>query len=110
MAPLLQSATTRVDGPAIVTMRGELDSETAAQFWHYLAYLLGQGHRRIVLDLGGILLIDSVGVDVIARASRWTRQRGGELVVRSASPLVAEQLDLARLAEARRGHPSQAGG
>ncbi len=110
MAPLLQSATTPSDGPAIVTMRGDLDSDTAAQFWQYLGYLIGQGHQHIVLDLRGIILIDSVGVDVLTKASTWTRRRGGELVVRSASPSVAEQLDLARLAEAHRSHPSQAGG
>ncbi|HZD72434.1 MAG TPA: hypothetical protein VE776_00845 [Actinomycetota bacterium] len=34
MAPLLQSATTPPDGPAIVTMRGDLDSDTAAQLCH----------------------------------------------------------------------------
>jgi anti-anti-sigma factor len=109
MAPLLQSATTPPDGPAIVTMRGDLDSDTAAQFWQYLGYLIGQGHQHIVLDLRGIALIDSVGVDVITKASTWTRRRGGELVVRSASPSVAEQLEVARLAQSRTGHPSQAG-
>jgi anti-anti-sigma factor len=110
MAPLLQSATTPSDGPAIVTMRGDLDADTAAQFWQYLGYLIGQGHKHIVLELRGIILIDSVGIDVLTKASAWTRRMGGELVVRSASPSVAERLDLARLAESRRGHPSQAGG
>jgi anti-anti-sigma regulatory factor len=62
-----------------------------------------------VLDLRGILVIDAVGVGVIARASSWTRRRGGELVVRSASPAVAERLDLARRAQAHRRHPSKAG-
>jgi anti-anti-sigma factor len=110
MAPLLQSATTPSDGPAVITMRGDLDTDTAAQFWQYLGYLVGQGHQHIVLDLRGIILIDSVGVDVITRAFAWMRHRGGELVVRSASPSVAEQLKLARLAESRKSHPSQAGG
>ena len=109
MAPLLQSATTPSDGPAIVTLRGDLDSDTAAQLWQYLGYLILQGHHHIVLDLRRIILIDSVGVDVITRASAWTRRKGGDLVVRSASPAVAEQLELACRAEARRRHPSQAG-
>jgi anti-anti-sigma factor len=91
-------------------MRGDLDSDTAAQLWQYLGYLIGQGHQHIVLDLRGIILIDSVGVEVIARASAWVRRRGGGLVLRSASPAVAEQLEFARRVEARRGHPSQAGG
>jgi anti-anti-sigma factor len=111
MAPLLQSATTPTDGPAIVTMRGDLDSDSAAQFWQYLGYLIGQGHHHIVLDLRGIILIDSVGVDVIARVSAWTRRKGGDLVLRSASPAVAELLAVACRTEARGRHPSsQAGG
>jgi anti-anti-sigma factor len=110
MAPLLQSATTPSDGPVIVTVRGDLDTDTAAQLWQYLGYLILQGHHHLVLDLRGIILIDSVGVDVITRASAWTRRKGGDLVLRSASPAVAEQLELARRAEARRRHPSQAGG
>ena len=106
MAPLLQSATTPSDGPVVVTMRGDLDSHTAAQLWHYLASLIGQGHHHIVLDMRGMILIDSAGVDVITRASAWTRRKGGDLVLRSASPDLIEQLELARLAEARRRHPS----
>ena len=35
MAPLLQSATTPTDGSAIVTVRGDLDADTAAQLWQY---------------------------------------------------------------------------
>jgi anti-anti-sigma regulatory factor len=58
MAPLLQSATTPADGDAIVTVRGDIDSETAGQLWQYLSYLIGQGHPHIVLDVRGMLLID----------------------------------------------------
>jgi anti-sigma B factor antagonist len=110
MAPLLQSATTPTDGDAIVTVRGDIDSATAPQLWQYLSYLVGQGHHHIVLDLRGMVLIDSTGVEVLARVSEWTRRKGGELVLRSVSPALAEQLALARQAEAHRRHPSAAAG
>jgi anti-sigma B factor antagonist len=109
MAPLLQSATTPSDGPAVVTVRGDIDADTAPNLWQYLGYLISQGHHHIVLDLHGMILIDSAGVDVIARASAWARRRGGELALRSASPDLVEQLKLARRAEAHRRHPSAAG-
>jgi anti-sigma B factor antagonist len=108
MAPLLQSATTPSEGDAVVTVRGDIDSQTAGQLWQYLSYLIGQGHHHIVLDLRGMLLIDSAGVEVLARVSAWTSRRGGELVLRSVSPALAEQLELARRAEAHRRHPSAA--
>jgi hypothetical protein len=38
-----------------------------------------------------------------------TRREGGELVLRSVSPDLAEQLELASRAEAHRHHPSAAG-
>jgi anti-anti-sigma factor len=79
----LQSATTPTDGSAIVTVRGDIDADTAAQLWQYLGYLIGQGHHHIVLDLRGMILIDSAGVDVLTRASAWTRRKGGDLVLRS---------------------------
>jgi anti-sigma B factor antagonist len=106
MAPLLQSATTPAGGDAIVTVRGDIDTKTAGQLWQYLSYLVGQGHHHIVLDLRGIILIDSAGVEILARVSEWTRRKGGELVLRSMSPALTEQLELARRAEAHRHHPS----
>jgi anti-sigma B factor antagonist len=96
MAPLLQSATTPTDGSAIVTVRGDIDTDTVAQLWQYLGYLIGQGHHHLVLDLRGMILIDSAGVDALTRASAWARRKGGDLVLRSASPALAEQLELAR--------------
>ena len=106
MAPLLQSATTPSGGDAVVTVRGDIDSHTAGQLWQYLSYLVGQGHHHIVLDLRGMILIDSAGIDVLARVSAWTDDNGGDLVLRSASPDLAEQLELARRAEAHRRQPS----
>ena len=108
MAPLLQSATTPADGNAIVTVRGDIDTETAGQLWQYLSYLVSQGHHHIVLDLRGMILIDSAGVEILARVSEWTRRNGGDLVLRSVSPALAEQLELARRTEAHRHHPSAA--
>jgi anti-anti-sigma regulatory factor len=61
MAPLLQSATP-AGGHAIVTVRGDIGADTALQLWQYLSYLLCQGHHHIVLDLGGMILIDSARV------------------------------------------------
>jgi anti-anti-sigma factor len=109
MAPLLQSATTPSDGDAIVTVRGDIDATTAGQLWQYLSYLVGQGHHHIVLDLSGMILIDSAGVEILNRVTAWTRRKGGDLVLRSVSPALAEQLELARLTDAHRRHPSAAG-
>jgi anti-anti-sigma factor len=100
IATLLQSAVTPSDGDAIVTVRGDLDADTAPQLRTHLGYLIGQCHYHIVLDLAGVVLLDSAGVEVIVRAAAWTRQQDGSLVVRSASPAAAELLDHAGLTQA----------
>jgi hypothetical protein len=38
MAPLLQSATVPSEGDVIVTVRGDIDTQTAGQLWRYLSY------------------------------------------------------------------------
>jgi anti-anti-sigma factor len=109
MATSLQSAVTPSDGDAIVTVRGDIDADTAPQLRTHLGYLIGQCHYHIVLDLAGMVLIDSAGVDVIVRAAAWTRQQDGDFVVRSASPAAAELLDLAGLTQAGTTGPSAGG-
>jgi anti-sigma B factor antagonist len=78
-----------------VAVRGDIAADTASELWQYLSYLVSQGHQHIVLDLGGMALIDSAGVEVLARVSEWSRGNGGELELRSASPALVEQLELA---------------
>ena len=85
MATSLESAVTPSDGDAIVTVRGDIDADTAPQLSTHLGYLIGQCHYHIVLDLAGMVLIDAAGVDAIVRAAAWTRQQDGSFVVRSAS-------------------------
>ena len=59
MAPLLRSATAPSEGDALVTIRGDIDTETGLPAVAFLSYLVGQG--TIVLDLRGMALIDSAG-------------------------------------------------
>jgi anti-anti-sigma factor len=94
---LHQSAYTPSSDYAIVTVRGDLDAHTAGRLWQYLSYLMLQGRHHIVLDLAGMILIDSAGVDVIRRASALAHRDGGDLVLQSPRPTVAEVLESAGL-------------
>ena len=72
------------DGGGItVAVRGELDVLTAPFLWERLETLLPEQGGRLVLDLGGVRFIDSMGLSVIVRAHSRLRRSGGELVVRS---------------------------
>jgi anti-anti-sigma factor len=107
MGRLVQSAVTSSSGYAIVTVRGDLDAQSAARLWQYLSYLMLQGRHHIVLDLAGMVLIDSAGVDVLHKASTRAHRDGGDLVLQSARPTVAEVLELAGLTQARQTDASR---
>ena len=102
MGQFVQSAVTPPNGYAIVTVRGDLDARSAARLWQYLSYLMLQGRHHIVLDLAGMVLIDSAGVDVLHVASTKAHRDGGDLVLRSARPTVADVLEQAGLSQAQR--------
>ncbi len=66
-----------------VAVRGELDVLTAPFLWERLEPLLPTEGQSLVLDLGGVRFIDSMGLGVIVRAQSRLRQADGQLVVRS---------------------------
>jgi anti-anti-sigma factor len=103
-----QSACTPSGDYAIVTVRGDLDTQTAGRLWQYLSYLMLQGRHHIVLDLAGMVLIDSAGVEVLVRAASKAHRDGGDLVLQAARPTVAEVLELAGLSQAQRTGTSTA--
>ncbi len=71
------------DAGTTVAVRGELDVLTAPFLWERLETALPAAGERLVLDLGGVRFIDSMGLGVIVRTQSRVRQGGGALVVRS---------------------------
>ena len=109
MALLQQSAVTPTSGWAVLTVCGDVDANTAPRLWQYLSYLIGQEHRQLVLDLGGVGLLDTAGVDVLVRARGRLRQEGGELTVQSPNPAAQELLGLVGLVPPTGVGPSTGG-
>ncbi|MFD9218338.1 STAS domain-containing protein, partial [Streptomyces sp. NPDC059544] len=62
---------------AVVTIRGELDVDTATLLHHHLANQALHGRRHLVLDLSAVGFMDSSGLNVLIRATRETRATGG---------------------------------
>lgn len=76
-------------GVTIVRIRGEIDLATAPRLRADLQDLDRGGHHRLVLDLGFVDHIDSVGLGVLLGALRRARQAGGSATVTAASAPVA---------------------
>ena len=72
----------------VVALAGELDIGTSERFEHELDALLDDGARRLVVDLLGITFLGSVGLKLLTKAAKRTRELGGECVVVTDDPRI----------------------
>jgi anti-sigma B factor antagonist len=76
-ADLMQIERRDRDGTAVLHLEGELDLATAGRVPEAVARLLRDGHSRIVVDLRGVNLIDSVGVRALLHIRRRMWRENG---------------------------------
>lgn len=76
----LHIAERQVDDVMILTLTGELmqdDGDLAIR--RAVHELIGRGHVKIVVDLGGVTHIDSSGIGMLAAKLKTARESGGDL-------------------------------
>jgi anti-sigma B factor antagonist len=99
--------TTNIEGGTVtLNITGELDAVSVPDLRPALDDLISKGHKKIVIDLSGLRLIDSSGVGAIVYLFRKLRAVGGTVSVKGASdqPLAILRLlklDQILLVEAR---------
>ena len=69
------------DGWTIVEVTGDLDLATAPALRQEVIALIGDGRRRIVLDLTGTDFLDSLGLGLVVAIAKRVRVNGGELAI-----------------------------
>ncbi|MFF8598070.1 STAS domain-containing protein [Streptomyces sp. NPDC015232] len=84
----------RDDRTAVLTVRGELDMETAGRLDGHLAEQFRQGRRSLVLDLSALGFMDSSGLNVLIRAVNRARESGGDLYLAAPTPAVRRILEI----------------
>ncbi len=82
----------------LLTVAGVLDTDGAGRLLSRLDRLLDQGHRRLVLDLGGVEFCDSSGVSALVRGHARASAAAGGLRIAAASPQVLRVLEISGLA------------
>ena len=83
----------------VLSPAGRLDHASADDFTTALLARLdacAPGRDRVVLDLGGVEYIASVGLRALMLASRQAKTQGGTLVVAAMQPLVEEIFQISR--------------
>lgn len=81
----------------VVTPLGDLDMGSAPSLRQQLVNLITGGDCLVVLDLGSVDFVDSIGIGVIIGALRRARARGGDLVLARPSAEFASLLALVDL-------------
>jgi anti-anti-sigma factor len=72
-------------GATLVSLVGELGSETAPSFGIALDHLCEKGHP-VMVDLEGVTRIDGLGLSVLVQAFRLLRQRHCALIIVAPPP------------------------
>ena len=80
-APLKLHETKAGTGACTLSVGGELDIATAAQFRAAIATLLGTGCRLVVVDLADTSFLDSSGLGALVWAAHRMHGAGGRLTV-----------------------------
>ena len=85
-AQLELSCRTGANGYQIVSVTGELDIATAEQAYSYLSEVIDGRLAPVTVDLSGLTFCDASGLGALARAARYARQKGRQLMLTSARP------------------------
>jgi len=85
-AQLELSCRTGANGYQIVSVTGELDIATAEQAYSYISEIIDGRLAPVTVDLSGPTFCDASGLGALARAARYARQKGRQLMLASARP------------------------
>lgn len=94
--------------PAVLAIGGELDMTTMPELVDAAGALIDGGHRRLVLDLGGLTFCDSAGLSAFARLARRLTALDGLLVLARPTSIVESVLQVTGMAKVIPTYPSVA--
>ncbi|MCZ4120951.1 anti-sigma factor antagonist [Streptomyces sp. H39-S7] len=94
--PAALAVTVTAHGPerAVVSIRGELDYDAAAELQRQLSDQMALGYRHLMLDLSQMPFMDSSGLRVVLELIRDIGQAGGRVLLVAPAPAVRRLLEL----------------
>lgn len=87
------------DGVALVTARGEFDLPTADLLKQALVDALTSGPDRLVVDVGGVTFMDSMGLRALVGGYRLACRQNTRFAVANPSAFMRYKLDAVGLAD-----------
>lgn len=94
----IQASTRLVEGIVIVDISGQLRlGEGTGRLREIVQQLMREGYRKMLLNLGGVVHIDSSGIGELMSIYTSLRNQGGELKLMSLTKNVRNLLQVTRL-------------
>jgi anti-sigma B factor antagonist len=81
----------------VLSCQGRFDAQVADQFKHKLRDVIEQGDIQIILDLGGVVFLDSSGLGALVASQRKIKEKKGELKLAGPQPEVRSVFDITRV-------------
>jgi anti-sigma B factor antagonist len=94
----LKASTRQVDGIIVMDLSGRITlGEGSVILRDRIRELLGQGEKKILLNLGDVTYIDSSGIGELVSAFTAVRKEGGELKLLNLTKKVHDLLQITKL-------------
>lgn len=94
----MTTSTRQVGGVTIVDIKGRIVlGEESASVRDVVRDLLSKGHKKILLNLGAVDYIDSMGLGSLVGAFTSVRKQGGELKLLNLTSKVTDLMQITRL-------------
>jgi anti-sigma B factor antagonist len=88
---------TLVRDKVVLRVVGRMDAESAPAFEAQCKSCIGDGFTSLVLDLGGLTYVSSLGLGAIVRVAKQLRDEGGEVRICCLTGLVRQLFEITRL-------------
>jgi len=94
----MKASTRQVDGVTIVDLSGRITlGEGSVILRDTVREVIGQGNKKILLNLGDVTYIDSSGIGELVSAFTSVRNQGGELKLLNLTKKVHDLLQITKL-------------
>jgi anti-anti-sigma factor len=108
MADGMELAIRREGGIGLVEIQGYINNTGGEQIAAACDRLMGEGTTRLVLDLAGCRIVNSVGISILLELIEKLQAVGGSLAFSCATPTIAKSFRIMGLLQTCALHATQA--
>lgn len=81
----------------MLRVAGRMDAENAAVFERQCEACISEGCTNLVMDLGELMYVSSMGLGAIVKVAKQLRDKGGEVRICRLTGLVRQLFEITRL-------------